>query len=55
MKYIFDRLFEPSTWRGLISLATLLGLKIAPDQAEAILTAGVSVYSAINILRKERK
>jgi len=55
MKYIFDRLFEPSTWRGLISLATLLGLKIAPDQAEAVMTAGVSVYSAINILRKERK
>jgi hypothetical protein len=55
MKYIFDRLFEPSTWRGLVSLATLLGLKIAPDQAEAVLTAGVSVYSAINILRKERK
>jgi hypothetical protein len=55
MKYILARLMEPSTWRGLISLATVLGLRLNPDQAEAILTAGVSVYSAINILRKERK
>jgi hypothetical protein len=54
MKYIIDRLFEPSTWRGIVSLLTLCGLKIAPDQAEAILTAGVSVYAAINVFRKEK-
>lgn len=54
MKYILARLFEPSTWRGLISLATLAGLKIAPDQADAVLTAGVSIYSAINIFRREK-
>jgi hypothetical protein len=54
MKYILNRLFEPSTWRGLVSLATLFGLKLAPDQSDAILTAGVSVYSAINIFRKEK-
>ncbi len=55
MKYIFERLFEPSTWRGLVSLATLFGLKVAPDQADAILTAGVSIYSAVNIFRREKK
>lgn len=54
MKYILARLFEPSTWRGLVSLATLFGLKIAPDQADAVLTAGVSLYSAINIFRREK-
>lgn len=54
MHYLIARLFEPSTWRGLVSLATLAGLKIAPDQADAVLTAGVSVYSAINILRREK-
>jgi hypothetical protein len=54
MKYILNRLFEPSTWRGLVSLATIFGVKIAPDQADAILTAGVSIYSAINIFRKEK-
>ena len=54
MKYILARLMEPSTWRGIISLLTVFGVKIAPDQAEAILTAGVSIYSAINIFRKEK-
>lgn len=54
MNYIIARLFEPSTWRGLISLATLFGLKMAPDQADAVLTAGVSIYSAINIFRREK-
>lgn len=54
MNYLLARLFEPSTWRGLISLATIFGLKIAPDQADAVLTAGVSVYSAINIFRREK-
>jgi hypothetical protein len=54
MKYIVARIFEPSTWRGLVSLATLFGLKIAPDQADAVLTAGVSLYSAINIFRREK-
>lgn len=54
MKYIIARFFEPSTWRGLVSLATLFGLKMAPDQADAVLTAGVSIYSAINIFRREK-
>jgi hypothetical protein len=55
MNYFISRLLEPSTWRGLISLATLFGLKLAPEQSDAVLTAGVSLYSAINIFRKEKK
>jgi len=54
MKYILARLLGPSTWRGIISLLTVFGVKIAPAQADAILTAGVSVYSAINIFRTEQ-
>jgi len=53
MKYILARLLEPSTWRGIIALLTVFGVRIAPDQADAILAAGASVYSAINIFRKE--
>lgn len=55
MKYLIDRLSEPSTWRGIISLLTLAGIKFAPEQAESVVTAGISVYSAINIFRKESK
>lgn len=54
MNYIIARLFEPSTWRGLVALLTVFGVRLAPDQAEAILTAGVSIYAAINVFRKEK-
>jgi hypothetical protein len=54
MKYIIARIFEPSTWRGVVALLTVFGVRLAPDQAEAILTAGVSVYAAINVFRKEK-
>lgn len=50
--YILTRLTESSTWRGLIMLATALGVKVAPDQAEAIITAGLAVVGLINVLRR---
>lgn len=53
MMYLLARLMEPSTWRGLVSLATVFGCNLLPEQADAIVTAGVSIYSAINIFRKE--
>ena len=48
-------MLEPSTWRGLIALATVFGAKANPEAAESIMTAGASVYAAVQILRKERK
>lgn len=54
MQYILARLLEPSTWRGLVALLTVFGVRLAPDQADAILTAGVSIYAAINVFRKEK-
>ena len=53
MKYILDRLNEPSTWRGLISVLTALGVKLRPDLSEAIITAGLALMGIINIFRKE--
>lgn len=53
MKYLFDRLNEPSTWRGLISVLTALGVKLRPDLSEAIITAGLALMGIINIFRKE--
>jgi hypothetical protein len=37
----------PSTWKGIVTLLTLAGLKIAPDQAEAITQAGLATVGAI--------
>ena len=54
MKYILDRLSEPSTWRGIISMLTALGVKLRPDLAEAIISGGLSAMGLINILRKEK-
>lgn len=50
--YILARLTENSTWRGLIMLVTALGVKVAPDQAEAIISAGLAVVGLINVFRR---
>lgn len=54
MKYILDRLSEPSTWRGVISVITALGIKLRPDLMEAIMTAGLGAMGVINVFRKEK-
>lgn len=54
IKYISERLNEPSTWRGIISLLTGLGVKLRPDMAEAIISAGLALMGVINIGRKEK-
>jgi len=50
---IMVRLKQESTWRGLITVATLLGWRLAPDQAEAIITAGASLVGTINIIKRD--
>ena len=55
INYILDRLTENSTWRGIILLATAIGLKLDPDQQAAILTAGLALVGAINVFRKQAK
>lgn len=49
---LLSRLTENSTWRGLILVATALGLKLDPQHQEAIIAAGLSLVGLINILRK---
>jgi hypothetical protein len=53
MKYLFDRLREPSTWRGAALLVGALGLQVQPDAIAQIGTAVGAVISVIEILRKE--
>jgi hypothetical protein len=49
---LLQRLSENSTWRGLILIATAVGVKIEPELQEAILVAGLSLVGLINIIRK---
>jgi hypothetical protein len=52
MNYLLDRLKENSTWRGLIMVATAVGLKLDPSQSEAIIAAGLAVVGLINVFRR---
>jgi hypothetical protein len=55
MSYIFERLREPSTWRGLAALATAFGLKVAPEMQEGVIGTGLAVIGLINVIRKEKR
>jgi hypothetical protein len=52
--YILDRLNENSTWRGVIGVLTALGVKIRPDLAESIISAGMATIGVVNMFRKEK-
>jgi len=52
MNYVLDRLRENSSWRGLIMIATALGVKLDPTQSEAIIAAGLALVGLINVFRK---
>jgi hypothetical protein len=54
-QYILDRAREPSTWRGAILFLTAIGVPIAPQLAEAIVTAGLGLAGLIGILTPDSK
>lgn len=53
IKFITDRLKERSTWLGLTALVSVFGITLAPEQVEAIVSAGVALAAAIAIFTKE--
>lgn len=56
LNWLLRRLREPSTWRGLVWLATVSGLSLRPDQAEAIVTVGMALAGLLGVfLRDEPK
>jgi len=52
MEYVFARLKEPSTWRGLALIVGGFGIHIAPDLVPAIGTAVASVIGLIEVIRR---
>jgi hypothetical protein len=56
MKSLIDtllaRLSCNHTWRGLLLVATAVGVKLEPDLQNAILAAGLGLVGLINVLRK---
>lgn len=47
MNHILSLLRQPSTWRGLVLIATAAGLKLSPEQAETIIPMGLGLAGCI--------
>lgn len=52
--YIFDRLKEASTWRGITLFLTALGIPMAPGLTEAIISAGLAITGLIGVVTKDK-
>ncbi|MDF3022911.1 MAG: hypothetical protein K0R10_272 [Alphaproteobacteria bacterium] len=52
--FITDRIKERSTWLGLISCATALGLVLSPEQQEAIIAAGMAAAGIIGAFTRDK-
>mgnify|MGYP001562366716 CR=1 FL=1 len=53
-QFLFERLQEPSTWRGIVLLSTGLGAANDPDRAEAIVAIGITIAGFIGVFSKEK-
>jgi hypothetical protein len=47
--FIFNRLDERSTWRGIIAGVTVFGVSLSPEQTQAIISAGVSIGALLEM------
>lgn len=54
MKYIVDRLKEPSSWRGLVMIATAFGVAVNPDLVAAIVSTGTGLAGVIGFAFKDK-
>lgn len=53
MSSLLRFLKQPSTWKGLTWMLTLLGVALSPEQREAIGVAGVVMNNELERLKKE--
>jgi hypothetical protein len=52
--YIFARAKEPSSWRGLFLILTALGVPVAPEMADAIITVGLGLAGSIGVIAPDK-
>lgn len=52
--YIIARAKEPSTWRGLFLLLTAIGIPVAPQMADAIITIGLALAGAVGVASPDK-
>ena len=54
MKYILDRLKEPSSWRGLVMIVTAFGVSVSPELMDSIIAAGTGLAGVIGFVFKDK-
>ncbi len=53
IKYILNRLREPTSWAGIFVFLQEIGVMIAPEFAAELRTTGVSLASLVLFIMKE--
>ena len=51
-QYILDRAKEPSTWRGILLFLTAIGVPVAPELANNIVTVGLGLAGIVGMVTK---
>lgn len=46
---------KASTWKGIIGIATALGVTISPELTTHIIAVGMGLVGIINLVRTEKK
>lgn len=54
MEWIIARLQEPTTWGGIASLLTLVGVTVSPDLQEEIIAVGLSIGGLLMVFLREK-
>jgi len=52
--YILERAKEPSSWRGLLLLLTAIGIPVAPQLADAIITVGLALAGLVGVATPDK-
>ena len=50
--FVIEQLKQPSTWRGIVMLATSAGVALNPALMEQIIVAGTGVAGLIGVMFK---
>lgn len=54
LNFLLARAKERSTWLGLISLATALGLTLSEVQSEAVIATGISLAGLVTVFTADK-
>jgi uncharacterized membrane protein len=54
-EWIFARMKEPSTWRGIVGIITAFGIALKPEQIESIVTVGLMLSGLIGVTTTDKQ